>query len=171
MNWEAIGAVGEILGALAVVISLAYVAIQIRQNTEVTRVASAQNLLTNDINTHFLIASDNGLADILQKGVYEPDSLAPVEQFRFNSTYLGLYLQCDFAYRQFLRGRMEREEWERKEHEIVVFASMPGGAAWWEKDKSRFSPQFVEYLDNKLANFELPTTIPTIGNQETKSTT
>lgn len=32
MNWEAIGAVGEILGAIAVLLSLAYLAVQIRQN-------------------------------------------------------------------------------------------------------------------------------------------
>ena len=33
MNWEAIGAVGKILSALAVLVTLAYLAIQIRQNT------------------------------------------------------------------------------------------------------------------------------------------
>lgn len=33
MNWEAISAVGEILGASAVLITLIYLAVQIRQNT------------------------------------------------------------------------------------------------------------------------------------------
>ena len=33
MNWEAIGAIGEALGALVVVITVGYLAIQIRQNT------------------------------------------------------------------------------------------------------------------------------------------
>ena len=33
MNWEAIGAVGEILGAIAVIASLFYVAYQVKQNT------------------------------------------------------------------------------------------------------------------------------------------
>ena len=33
MNWEAIGATGEVLGALIVVITLGYLAVQIRQNT------------------------------------------------------------------------------------------------------------------------------------------
>ena len=37
MNWEAIGAVGEILGAIAVLLSLAYLAVQIRQNTASVR--------------------------------------------------------------------------------------------------------------------------------------
>ena len=33
MNWDAVGAIGEIVGALAVVITLVYLAIQVRQNT------------------------------------------------------------------------------------------------------------------------------------------
>ena len=34
MNWEAIGAVGEVLGAGAVMITLGYLAVQIRQSTQ-----------------------------------------------------------------------------------------------------------------------------------------
>ena len=34
MNWDAIGAVGEIVGAFAVVVSLIYLALQIRQTRE-----------------------------------------------------------------------------------------------------------------------------------------
>ena len=37
MNWDAIGAVGEILGALAVFVTLIYLAIQTRDNVKVLR--------------------------------------------------------------------------------------------------------------------------------------
>jgi hypothetical protein len=33
VNWDAIGAVAEVIGALAVLITLIYLALQIRQNT------------------------------------------------------------------------------------------------------------------------------------------
>ena len=33
MNWDAIGAIGELLGALVVVITVGYLAVQVRQNT------------------------------------------------------------------------------------------------------------------------------------------
>jgi hypothetical protein len=39
MNWDAIGATGEIVGALVVFLTLIYLAIQIRQNTHATRAA------------------------------------------------------------------------------------------------------------------------------------
>ena len=37
MNWEAAGAIGEIIGATAVFVSLLYLAIQIRQSTALAR--------------------------------------------------------------------------------------------------------------------------------------
>ena len=42
MNWEAIGAIGEILGAAGVIVSVTYLAIQIRQNTRGIEVAARQ---------------------------------------------------------------------------------------------------------------------------------
>ena len=54
MNWEAIGAVGEILGATAVLITLGYLAVQVRQSTRAMKTSTSSSLnhdvhlLTND---------------------------------------------------------------------------------------------------------------------------
>ena len=42
MNWEAIGAIGEVLGALAVVITLIYLAVQVRQARMAQRLDSVR---------------------------------------------------------------------------------------------------------------------------------
>jgi hypothetical protein len=44
MNWQAIGAIGEIGGAVAVLVSLIYLATQIRQNTKMMRSSAKQEL-------------------------------------------------------------------------------------------------------------------------------
>ena len=44
MNWEAIGAIGETIGAIAVVLTLVYLSIQIRQNTRSVRAATYQSV-------------------------------------------------------------------------------------------------------------------------------
>jgi hypothetical protein len=44
MNWDAIGAIGEIVGALAVLATLIYLAIQVRQNSELQRAQTHQQL-------------------------------------------------------------------------------------------------------------------------------
>ena len=50
MNWEAIGAVGEVVGAMAVIVTIAYLARQIRANSNQMKVGSliALNHLTNE---------------------------------------------------------------------------------------------------------------------------
>ena len=44
MNWEAISAIGEIVGALAVVITLVYLAIQVREQNRESRAAAIDSL-------------------------------------------------------------------------------------------------------------------------------
>ena len=45
MNWEAIGAIGEIIGAAAVVVSLIYLATQIRTQNNEARLAATHEIL------------------------------------------------------------------------------------------------------------------------------
>ena len=40
VNWDAVGAIGEIVGALAVVATLIYLSIQLRQNTRSSELAA-----------------------------------------------------------------------------------------------------------------------------------
>ncbi len=54
MNWEAIAAVGELVGAFAVLITLIYLAVQIRQNTAAVATSTYESVMTgfNDIKLH-----------------------------------------------------------------------------------------------------------------------
>ena len=45
MNWDAIGAIGEIVGAIAVIVTIGYLALQMRRNTRSVRSAAAQQIL------------------------------------------------------------------------------------------------------------------------------
>jgi uncharacterized protein with PQ loop repeat len=42
MNWEAVGAIGEIIGAIAVVVTLIYLAVQVHQNTKSVQASTYQ---------------------------------------------------------------------------------------------------------------------------------
>ena len=44
MNWEAIGSIAEILGALGVIASLLYLSVQVRQSTQATRLAMSHSV-------------------------------------------------------------------------------------------------------------------------------
>jgi len=65
MNWEAIGAMGEIVGAAAVVATLGYLAVQIRHSTKVARSATRQSIVEMTMSTARDIVSDGELAELL----------------------------------------------------------------------------------------------------------
>ena len=73
MNWEAIGALGEIVGALAVVLTLAYLAIQVRHAKEA---AADTNRLERSKGVRDMMlasAADSGLRENLTKGLQLSD--------------------------------------------------------------------------------------------------
>ena len=59
MNWDAIGAIGEIVGAIGVIATLAYLAIQIRQNTKSLEIQSFENGVSEANSIRLKIAENN----------------------------------------------------------------------------------------------------------------
>ena len=147
MNWDAIGAIGEILGATAVVISLVYVAVQIRQNTNETRMQRTQSLIAANADVNSQVAGDKELADVFQAAVVDFDALSGSEKIRFGGLVFSTFNRYSFAYYQYLRGDLEEVFWKVIEQEMAVFLTLPGARTWWERDKSRFIPEFVAHLD------------------------
>lgn len=76
MNWDAIGAIGEVIGALAVVLTLAYLAIQIRQNASSVR-ASAYQAWAAAMSAPVTTAQQADVAQAIT-GLGDPTTLTPV---------------------------------------------------------------------------------------------
>ena len=100
MNWEAIGAVGEVLGAPAVVMTLGYLSVQIRQNT--AREKMAQEFTSNEYfnQLRMLLASDEELADIERRGINDLSSLSELEPRRFDEIATSWMWALQKFYRQ-----------------------------------------------------------------------
>jgi hypothetical protein len=84
MNWDAVGAISEIVGVVAIIASLIYVAVQIRQNTDIARATIVHETSVSFSRFHELLAADAELADIYIRGVRGED-LTEIETCRFIS--------------------------------------------------------------------------------------
>ena len=98
---QLLGNFGEFFGAIAVVATLGYLAIQIRQNTERDRLAQEfnSNLYFNELRN--LIASDAELADLEMRGIADLSSLTPLERHRFDELQLSWIWAMHKAFQQF----------------------------------------------------------------------
>jgi len=75
MNWDAIGAIAESVGAVSVVASLVYLGIQLRQNSRTISEEIFQNLLNNYHGAMDNLISDPTLNRIWHTGLREFDAL------------------------------------------------------------------------------------------------
>jgi hypothetical protein len=92
MNWEAIGAVGEILSALGVIITLAYLALQIRQSNKVASWQTHQSSVTGFSRHASQIIVNEDVARIFREGLLHLEGLESNELIRFDYCLTDLML-------------------------------------------------------------------------------
>jgi hypothetical protein len=89
MSLNDLANLGQVIGAIAVVISLIYVALQIRQNTNAVRSATAQAVHEHFANWYQLVAADAELAQLAASGLRDYSSLSEQERVRFISAFMA----------------------------------------------------------------------------------
>jgi hypothetical protein len=89
MNWDAIGAIGELVGAAAVVGTLFYLAIQIRLSNRFAERQSRQELISSNIQFHEILVSNPELVSIRLKLEDINSEYTPEEQLKIHD-FIGL---------------------------------------------------------------------------------
>jgi hypothetical protein len=132
MNWEAIGAVGEILGAIAVFASLMYLARQIRASDATSRSQMEAELGKRAFQAYDPIYTGRN-AEIFHQGLMHPEDLSEVDAFVFD-----LFMHCHFGAMAELAIQINsgiipaNGEFARLagEHYRKVLINTPGGRTW-----------------------------------------
>ena len=76
MNWEAIGAVGEVAGAIGVIATLTYLAVQIRLNTKAIRGATLDSITEHQ---QFELRWSSDIGTSFRKSIEAPGELTDQE--------------------------------------------------------------------------------------------
>lgn len=158
MNWEAIGAVAEAVGTLAVLVSLIYVAIQIRQSTlqfsrsiEANQLAAFERNVESSNRIRELLLLNPILEELLLKGFKSYKELDRREKFRFGMLLRNILSAIQGAYiRQ-----------ASVEHDPLKFAGSAqllddilinrGVREWLAVTEPDWRPAFRDFVDQRLA--------------------
>jgi hypothetical protein len=149
MSIQDLGSIGEFIAAVATLITLAYLAIQIRQNTkqveEGTRVARATAVSAGLqlINTNRLaIYSDQDIASIWSRGNEDPHALEPIDQLRYRLIFSNA-LDAQFNnYSQTKDAGFSPELWDAHTSTMKRILSTPGGKWFWQNFNGEFTQDF-----------------------------
>ena len=151
MNWEAIGATGEIVGAIAVVVTLIYLATQIRQNTRQLASASLQGLADRAENRLLLVASSPEFAKVGVKLQQDPDSLSAVETAQLYG-WIGAWItDLEETYRQFKLGTVSSPTMEARVRAFLTMCEMPLVRVLWGQTRDSCESEFADWLEPQLS--------------------
>jgi len=143
MNWDAIGAIGDFVGGVGVIVTLVYLAVQIRQNTR------AQSYETH-VRSRSLIAEFQKLqanpatADLWLRGMRDPNELTVEELWSFHNL---LYL-----FMNPIETRVLAPDSPLVESNVVIDACVDraGFRHWWKEARPVYSKAFRDHVDERM---------------------
>ena len=146
VNWEAIGAIGEMLGAAGVIITLAYLAVQMRQSNRLAKRAAVQSLLAGRAEMNRFLASDPVLNDLVLKGTESPDELDEAEWRRFRTFVFTAIRHYEAIFLDNQDGLLPPGVWRSQQSSMERTFSMPGIQRLLRELESDFDEAFVRHV-------------------------
>jgi hypothetical protein len=156
MNWEAIGALAELLGAIGVIVTLVYLAVQVRQNTRTVRAATELETGRLWSEVHGRVAHSPDMAAIWDRGLTDETALSPAEKQRFIWFVAEYLFLVESLYRQWRMDYLSDASWEPHRRTTIGLLSNPLVRRWWDSGVSPFSGEFRAYFDRVLATETSP---------------
>jgi hypothetical protein len=150
MNLNDLANIGQVIGAIAVVISLIYVALQIRQNTNAVRSATTQSVHEHFANWYHLIAADAELSRIAADGLRDYLSLPENERTRFIAAFMSFLSYSQNAFLKWRQGLLAPSLWLGWEQVMMNLFGAPGGKAFWKERGYMFGDEFRRYIEDDL---------------------
>ena len=146
------GAIGEIVGAIAVVASLIYLAVQIRQNTrqislslEASKLAAFERNVESGNRAREALISNPEITQLFLKGLKNYGVLPPTDKFRCNMLFRNMFSEMHGIYiRQLTIGGDSAQEAMHKQ--LSVLLDNPGIHQWLEEVEPDWRPEFAELV-------------------------
>lgn len=152
MFWSAFGAIGELLGALAVVISLVYLSRQVRQNTDAVRTGNAATVQGNLQQLARVFYTDRPLGALVLTTMSGELPENPEDRLAVWAYFFDMLKTAELAHRHYLRGELDAELWEASLAFYRAYFETPGFRAYWRERQAAFVPHFREAMTSWLGS-------------------
>jgi hypothetical protein len=160
MNWEAINAIAQAIGAFGVVASLWYLGVQVHRSTRVAKIAAQDSAASalRDVTKPYMENAE--LARIWQVGLENLSALTPEDQSRFFHACYQFLKAFETIHTHYAYGLLDLELWEGWRELLRHYIVAPGMAHYWELRHDLFSHRFQKFvgtLDRPAKRFTVGT--------------
>lgn len=157
MKLEKLAAIGEIVSSIAIVATLAYLAVQTKQTNSALFANSRAQIMQADLALVLDAANSpytDGMREAVQFALRRGEQLTEEEVqdlWRSYNILAGFTRVREFAWFQYQDGLLDERAWDGCLATLVRNLSNETGRALWEDIKSEMDPEFVAHIDARLA--------------------
>jgi hypothetical protein len=151
---QKISIITEIVGAVAIVISLIFVGIQFTENTKATKSATAASTVATISSWYSGMGNNQQSSSLFYNFMADPDALTSEERFQVVIILHGLFLTFQNSYYLSLEGTLDTRIAESITKAVVGVKGQPGFRLFWKLRRELFFPEFQEHID-KIVNTDI----------------
>src|SRR3954469_12273832 len=160
MNWDAINAVSQLISSVAVVVSVLYLAVQLRSSTRVARVAAmdAAAAALRDVTKPLMENAE--LARLWRTGLEHLDTLSAEDEARFFHTAHQFLKAMETIHYHYVYGLLDTQLWAGWRELLHHYVATPGIRFYLTRRNAVFSERFRNFI----AELEPVKNRMTVGN-------
>lgn len=166
MTLDQVVAISQAVAAVGVILSIVFLAIQLRQNTKAVRSSSIQHLVQSLSDTAQANIDSEYLVPIMLKANTRPDDLTEEERARLHFWFVMAFRRFEGVYFQRRLGLVDSAIIDGFERSHVSILASKSGRAWWADGKKVFNSGFVSYIDKLLSKGDLVNVHPVFRAQD-----
>jgi hypothetical protein len=148
MNWDAISAIAQLVGSIAVVLSVLYLAVQVHRSTRVAKLATQDAAATalRDVTKPFMENAE--LERIWRVGLEDLGALTLEERTRFFHAAYQWLKAFETIHFHYVYGLMDRQLWHGWQELLRHYVAAPGIAHYWKLRPEVFSERFRNFVNS-----------------------
>ena len=155
-----------LISAIAVVLSVVFLAFQIKKNTDAVKANFYDSL--NKSNIEFLkqLVEHERLGKLLELGAASWNTMNVDDKRTTNILFIQLYRHWENMFYQNKMNVFEGWLWESHKNTMISYFHKQGIKEWWSFRKQSFSKEFGQFLENSKAPKEIYQTVEELSNQK-----
>ena len=168
MSWEAVNAISQLVGSIAVVLSVLYLALQVHRSTRVAKLATQDSSATALRDVTKPLMENAELERIWRVGLEDLSALSVEDRARFFHAAYQFLKAFETIHFHYVYGLMDRQLWDGWHGLLRHYVFAPGIVHYWNRRPEVFSERFRKFV-NALEPPAQQRTVGTLVGQEPKS--
>ncbi len=146
MNWYSVGATASLVSTVAFLVSVVFVAMELRRSNRLAQRAAAQKLVDTRVEYQKYIGGDPELCELWWRGLLTPDELDAVEWRRFFIITAANLRFSESVFEDYEAGFLSAQVWELQKRFMKRWLTKPGIQKVLKEMSLDYSPGFVRLI-------------------------